>query len=527
MKKMLLSVLVLAAMLSAAIVPVDRAKTVAENYYQNYAPTMSKGNVVVKTLTKEYMGQPTWYVFKFTKGFVIVAADDNVDPILGHSFDGIIDEDIYNMQNPFVARFSGYDKQIVHSIREKNLDRPAKQKEWKDIENNVFPNVSSKVQVGPLLQTKWGQGYPWNLQTPQQTYVGCVATAMHQIMRFHQGPTAGNGTHTDVDLSGDIQGSWTVNFGAATYDWSLMQGIYASDFDTEEKRNEVAELSYHCGIAVDMDYDSDGSGTQTSYVPAALENYFSFSTDAVYQTLGTVTDSSYFATTIQINLNQNRPIEWCGYPSTGAGHAFVLDGYKDGYWYSFNWGWSGSYDGWFKINDLTPGVNDFTFNQGCAHTLYVNGLLAQMPPPQNLAQSVSTDGDVTLTWNAPTTVDPMGTLIDYAIYRDRELIAYKGDLVRSYVDPAMPEGDYLYTVRAVYENPDGESLISNEVTAVVSPDPGFPVPIAFSATSYQFVRSKIDLAWTKPFVGTALFQDGFETGNTAGQPPVGWTQRRS
>jgi hypothetical protein len=206
MRKMMLLLVVFAAMLSAAIVPVDRAKTVAENYYSNYAPVFEKGNTVQKVLTKEYLGQPTWYVFQFTKGFVIVAADDDVMPILGYSFDGTIDEDIYNMRNPFVNRFSYYDKQIVHDIREKNLVSDVHQKEWKDIENKVFKPVT-KATVGPLVESTWSQNYPFNADCPTGAPVGCVATAMSEILRFYQGPEDGAGSNSYTDNAGDITGS--------------------------------------------------------------------------------------------------------------------------------------------------------------------------------------------------------------------------------------------------------------------------------------------------------------------------------
>ena len=145
MKKYIVLVLTITWFLSAAIVSVDRAQTVAENYYQSYAPVSAKGNTVQKVLTKEYLGQPTWYVVKFTEGWIIVAADDNVRPVLGYSFNGKIDEDLYNMDNPFVNRFSAYDKQIVHAVREKNRVVPNKQKDWKDIESNIFQKSSKAI----------------------------------------------------------------------------------------------------------------------------------------------------------------------------------------------------------------------------------------------------------------------------------------------------------------------------------------------------------------------------------------------
>ncbi|MCK4980218.1 MAG: C10 family peptidase, partial [Candidatus Delongbacteria bacterium] len=266
MRKMIVMLLALAIMLSAAIVNQDRAQTVAENYYQNYAPTTTaKSSAVQKILTKEYLGQPTWYVVQFTKGFVIVAADDNVRPILGYSFNSSIDEDLYNMSNPFVIRFSAYDKQIVHEIREKNLVVMDKQRAWKDMENNIFARSgSSKAAVGPLLQDYFHQSYPFNDQCPGGGLVGCVATSFTEIMRYHEGPLTGSTTLSNSDTAGAVQASYTILPAERIYDWSLMQGLYGVSYDTQEKIDEIAKLSLHTGVSVDMDWELDGSGTLNS-----------------------------------------------------------------------------------------------------------------------------------------------------------------------------------------------------------------------------------------------------------------------
>jgi hypothetical protein len=52
-----------------------------------------------------------------------------------------------------------------------------------------------------------------------------------------------------------------------------------------------------------------------------------------------------------------------GYNSKGqGGHAFICDGYNpDTDKFHFNWGWNGSYDGWFSMSLLNAGINDFSY----------------------------------------------------------------------------------------------------------------------------------------------------------------------
>lgn len=456
--------LALTVMLSAAIVDISRAQKVAENYYDNYAPASAKGNAVQKVLTKEYLGQPTWYVVQFTKGFVIVSAEDNVRPILGYSFTSPIDEDLNNMNNPFVAKFSNYDKQIVHAVREAGLVVKSQQKQWKDIENGVFPATSAKASKGPLLETTWGQGYPFDDQLPYNCPVGCVATAMHQILRFYQGPEQGAGSNDYNDYSGSTTGSHSVNFSLQSYDWSLMQTLNGS-VSSQAEIDECSKMAYHLGVSVNMDYETDGSGATMTDAAFAFQNNWGAPT-ASYNYAGTITDSSLYSATIITNIDADQPMEWAGQDATYGGHAYCLDGYNvdaaNGvYQYHFNWGWSGSYDGWFQLNDLTPGVNNFSSSQSFIDDIYVDGLLAQMPPPASCNASVDYAGDVTVTWTVPGTVSPMGTIVDYAIYRDNSLIKTMGGTATlTYVDPSRPQGTDTYFVKAVYENPDGNSLAS-------------------------------------------------------------------
>lgn len=70
------------------------------------------------------------------------------------------------------------------------------------------------------------------------------------------------------------------------------------------------------------------------------------------------------------NLNNVGPVLYSGFNLTSAGHAFVCDGYTQGLFH-FNWGWGGSYNGYFSLDALTPagegiggnGSGDYSFDQ--------------------------------------------------------------------------------------------------------------------------------------------------------------------
>ncbi|MFO7809853.1 MAG: C10 family peptidase, partial [Candidatus Delongbacteria bacterium] len=534
MRSCIIFTLILAAAAFAAIVPVDRAQRVAENYYQNYAPTSATGSTVKQVLTKEYLGQPTWYVFEFTKGWIIVAADDAVRPVLGYSFESTVDEDLYNMQNPFVARFSSYDKQIVHNVREGSYVNYEGRRQWKNIENGVFPvHSASKSSAGPLLETTWHQNYPFNDQCPEGTPTGSVATAMHQIMRFHLGPSQGAGSNSYNDSSGDITGTHSVDFSSQSYDWSLMMTLNGST-STQAERDELSKMAYHLGVSVNMDYNTDGSGAYMTDAETAYKNNWT-ADGATYVNTGTITDPASQYATIMSNIDNNRPIQWAGSSAESGGHSFVLDGYnietENGiYLYHFNWGWSGSYDGWFYLNDLTPGASDFSEGQQYIHNIEL-GWGPSFYCYASITDASVVNDSVSLQWEWVCNYENL-ILSHYEMYRDSEIIAELPDSVTSFVDHDLMPGEYFYRIVSYFGTETDPAAYSwshwsySNYTAEIIDNPSYPRPIDIKAESYHLNRQKIDLSWTKPFVGTTYFSDDFEnSSNSHGVIPSGWWQK--
>jgi hypothetical protein len=298
--------------------------------------------------------EPLFHVFTMTDngGFIIVSGDDVAKPVLGYA-----DEGTYDESNPNLAYWMGTLAQEIAGAIENGVLQDAETKAaWDALHSSNTPLTASGDYIEPLVKTKWNQGAPYNNLCPNisgtRAVTGCVATAMAQIMKYHDHPTSrttgipGYKTQTNKISIPAITG-------ATTYAWNNMTNTYTSSA-TGAPAQAVATLMYHCGVSVKMDYTADESGAYTSDVALALKNYFNYDAEIAY------CRRNYYTYTAWINLlkteiKANRPVFYAGYGDDG-GHAFVCDGYNINDLFHFNWGWGGSSDGYFEISALNPGT---------------------------------------------------------------------------------------------------------------------------------------------------------------------------
>ncbi|MBO7458156.1 MAG: InlB B-repeat-containing protein [Paludibacteraceae bacterium] len=314
-------------------------------------------------------------------GWVIMAADDAVQPILAYSETGTLSTE--EMPDNLKWWLGKYNTSIKRVVEAKQVATDEIQAEWSELRSGPRKALQATAVVGPLLTTKWNQGAPYNNLCPtysgsNRSATGCVATAMSQVMKYWGWPEHGQGSK-----SYSSQGSHSVNFANATYDWSNMLENYGYN-NSSVSQNAVATLMYHAGVAVEMNYGAS-SGAQTiaiqngnnNYACAqnALWRYFKYNADSIkgyYRSGGygysSWTDANWI-NMLKTELNKKHPIMYAG-SGDGGGHSFVCDGYDNANYFHFNWGWGGSYDGYFTVNNLAPGGggigsnNDNTFNQG-------------------------------------------------------------------------------------------------------------------------------------------------------------------
>ena len=324
MKKTVLSLIFLSTVLAPAWAAPISSKTA-----RNIAAAVLNGKKLgahAKTRgidSQEENNQP-YYIFNADEnsgGYVIVAGDDRLPAVLGYSSDGYLD-----MENAPEALLALLEMSTanVNNINTVNVTK-----------------VGSPV-VKPLLgDINWGQDSPFNTMCPTLSggtlsYVGCVATAMAQIMRYYSYPEKGTGSHSYVHGSTSL----SADFGNTTYDWANMPAAVPAT-PSDSQISAYSTLSSHLGIAVDMQYANGGSGAYTHLVAPALRNYFGYSPTLRMHTREYY-NSDEWMQLIREELDAGRPVYYSASSEDGAGgHAFVCDGYDSEGYVHINWGWYG------------------------------------------------------------------------------------------------------------------------------------------------------------------------------------------
>lgn len=337
------------------------AKTLATNFFYEKCLLSGCDTKQAAEMTLSYTrladNEEVYYVFSSGKNFIIVAADDDVYPVLAYSFESTYRTE--NLSPEFEFWMGSYEKQILQ-VRKNNIKADQKiASSWNFYLNNFNPDESLKngqKSMAPLLMSTWDQGNYYNSLCPEdpagpggRVWSGCVATCMAQVIYYYRYPQQGIGSHGYYSDYGYL----SANFGATTYNYDGMQNDISARYNYD-----MALIQYHCGVAIDMNYSPNGSGAFMGDDANAMKSNFGYSssTQLFYKDDYTAAD---WANLLKNNLDAKMPIQYAGYGD--GGHAFVCDGYQGTDFFHFNWGWSGVYNGYFYLDNLNPG---YTFNNG-------------------------------------------------------------------------------------------------------------------------------------------------------------------
>jgi hypothetical protein len=337
---------------------------------------------VTSEFVEKFQDKVVYYAFNVNhRGFVIIAADDVCFPVIAFSFESSYSPS--EQASEFAYWMNLRKEEIAYNI-ENNI--PAGEEGttmWQRL-NTTDPTqllnrtYKSNPDISPLITTLWDQGFPYNELCPAHSScanfdghvtTGCIATAMAQIMFYWRWPNIGSGSKCDLNTN---LGLLCANFDSTNYDWNGM-------VDQPTKENiPIATLMSHCGISVNMHYNSDGacsSGANTVSVAYALKSYFRYSPNTMYAAMNGYSTADWNAL-LQGDLNAGLPIQYAG-ADVSEGHSWVCDGFMDTIYYHMNWGWSGSDNGYYYLNNLNP--SGYHFNSGEEAVVHITPDPAQYP----------------------------------------------------------------------------------------------------------------------------------------------------
>ena len=271
-----------------------------------------------------------YYVFNNDAGgFVIIAGDDAVTPVLGYTSTGSFDAE--NLPDGLKDLLKSYERQIAALG-----------------DNYVANRTATRAAFTgeKLLKTaEWNQYAPFNKYTPNNYLTGCVATAGAIVMKYHGYPAKGTGSHSYTWNGKTL----TANF-EHDYDWASMPAKY--DGTNDAAFDGVARLMADLGVAVEMQYAKNGSGAYIGDMISALQKYFGYSKLTYLASIDDMEAEAWNAK-LRGEIDANRPILYSASDASAGDHSFIIDGYKDES-FSVNWGWGGYCNGFYQIGALNP-----------------------------------------------------------------------------------------------------------------------------------------------------------------------------
>lgn len=490
MKKYIFT-LVLVAIASIAMqagpVGQETARRLGQSFVSsNFDFTRQSSDLSLSYTAFSERGEACYYIFNVGEtGFVIIAGDDHYRPVIGYSDEGTFNP---NDMAPALVDYLEGVRQGVMEASQAFSATPSVAADWAMLEKcGRLVSRHGGREDEYLVETKWNQNYPYNYFCPVgdggpggHCYAGCVATAAAQLMKYWDHPLQGQGSYTYTPEDHPEYGPITVNFGEAAYDWENMP-VSINANSPQVQIEAIAQLIYHVGVSVDMNYRPSSSGAVTGRLCERMPAFFFYTDQMANLYREEYTHEEYMQLVIN-SIDMDWPMV-----HRGGGHAYVLDGYNDSDMVHFNWGWGGSSDGWFNIDE-----HGYTDGESVIYN-YVPAEIyaATANTPTDLNVEPATDGTLaaSLTWKNPTLtlINQSLSAIDQIVVERNGVVVYAEDNVTpgaemSIVDETIPYYDVFdYHVYAVVNGQRGASAVAEKV--LVSPTCNWKV--IMQSTAFQ------------------------------------------
>ena len=337
----------------------EQAFLVSQNFLKE--KNIGSGNTLSMISIQEVVKKEDVVVFYIMnlggkEGFIILSASEYTPPIIGYSLDSE-----FQWQPAIQSYLDSYSEYILLEESEKIKPDSNVTKQWEHyLEENYSHKSMILTEVPALITSRWNQNKYYNTYCPWDVRAGegydyrvpngCVALATAQLMNYYRHPKTGR---MAMSYKPDNYATQSVIFSQHEYHWDAMCNR------ATKYTSEIAKLVYHIGVAVKMGYAPDGSGAHTENAAKAMHDNFFYTKSTVC--------SGYDVGRYKYELDSLRPILMSGENGSG-GHAFLVDGYSEvtiddveQTFFHFNWGWGGSADGYFTLNNHLYAFNSMAF----------------------------------------------------------------------------------------------------------------------------------------------------------------------
>lgn len=460
MKKTILILLLagFATALYAGPITPERALKVAEKVLSVQPVTKSASGLQIiwdgETADTKADGQdPAFYVVgRDGGGFVIVAGNDNVRPVLALSY-----TNRFQVEN-MPCNVSSWMERIKRYCRGTLTATPEVKKQWEafgETKGEILPEagITGKYFPEDKPTVEWDQAAPGNLLLPiasgdtDHAASGCVAIAMAEIMTWFKYPASGTGTVSGYTSNLDGHTATIPEHTLETvYDWDGMEQL--TDYKLfraagDDLKDNIAHLIYDIGTILQLQYSEAGTSGNEDLVATKMSEHMGYSRSVVKK----YREGEYYPdwewNQMLVEQVTEHPVYYAGTdPDSGAGHAYVLDGYalyNGERVFHFNFGWSGLCNGYYSSDYQTP-KDDRVTDRGFGSYEDVEALFDFVPDPSG------TSNFVTL----------LGYFLEGGIFSSWDGNELKVSVIK-YAN--MGNNDYVGKSALFYEDKDGNAIM--------------------------------------------------------------------
>lgn len=346
-------------------VTLKEAESAANNWIKKYPEWSSP--YTVSTMTNE-RGNIILYEIRYDSVTLLLSGSKACVPILGYYTKGVSVVEGYDHLPCNFKEFIGTLLEEINNCFDLEDIVLYHDKDWDDLINGVGGMKSAPIEVvSPLIRTQWnqswsntgGDSHAYNYLIPptnncEHPLVGCSAVALAQVMNYWQYPILYNEVQ---------QFNWCDMTNTLDYN--------VNDLDYAKHRYAVSYLMFRCADDIVSVFGCDKTSSNLAKTRNALLTRYNYSGCVHYHKGYYERFIGSWKELIQSNLDEGKPVIYRGEGS--GGHAFVCDGYNDDGEFHFNWGWAGSNDGYFLLDDLTPGSHNYNSRQAAIVNIMPSG----------------------------------------------------------------------------------------------------------------------------------------------------------